>query len=646
MNLMMLVAVDARRTRRAAVALAMAAFGLGCADEAQEPAPTGEDSSPIISPTGRAGQLWLADLLNCSGSLIAAPSVLGGSTNVNGRAVLTARHCMTDDLPSTPGFARFPHAPGLPVRAGTGYRWSPAVDVAIWWLDRPLNAGVLPTIPVSAPIAQGILIGSKNNGVWDPHWRVDPYNIPNTPTFNGGEFYGGPGFTEKGDSGGPWIVAGGCGPDQIHAVTYGKAELPGVRNTVGSRLDVQATNDWLRIQLDPAGSAAVSCGRFLDAYGYASANRSCDATATICDDDSSPTGDPCAKCCSRGEDRPLFYMTQNGAIPGKYQAFAVGRESHGRVQMFAGTTNDVLRSFQQTAPGAIQWDGGPKNVFYQTSNDVLQIEVARNQDGRLEIFYIRDTGTAGSEKLYHQWQLAAGNSEDWSTPEVLVDESVKRFAVGSNSDGRLEVFFIAASSRSSGRLKHIWQTVPNAGWSGIEDWDVRARQVAAAQNQDGRLEVFFTSSSDEIFHKWIGPSGWSGNDRMLGFAKKLDAIRGPSGKLYLFYVGTNDVIYYQRQAVANAGWREEELVLNGDKANEIATVIGGDNRLRVAYTKLDNALRYSLETSEDAFKHYGLNGWAKKIRLVTNLDSRVQLLYIGTDSQMYSQWLTSVWRQP
>jgi hypothetical protein len=69
--------------------------------------------------------------------------------------------------------------------------------------------------------------------------------------------------------------------------------------------------------------------------------------------------------------------------------------------------------------------------------------------------------------------------------------------VARNADGRLEVFYVGAN----GDLYHNWQTAPGAAWAGETQFTGdSARQIAVAQNQDGLLEIFYVGSDYTLYH--------------------------------------------------------------------------------------------------------------------------------------------------
>ncbi len=87
---------------------------------------------------------------------------------------------------------------------------------------------------------------------------------------------------------------------------------------------------------------------------------------------------------------------------------------------------------------------------------VLNPVVARNADGRLEVFAVTPTFDA----IYHRWQTAPSNG--WSNWAQFGGPTGGVPVVAQNADGRLEVF--ALSPGGSG-IYHRWQTAPSNGRS-------------------------------------------------------------------------------------------------------------------------------------------------------------------------------------
>ena len=69
--------------------------------------------------------------------------------------------------------------------------------------------------------------------------------------------------------------------------------------------------------------------------------------------------------------------------------------------------------------------------------------VARNNDGRLEVFVIGVNGNA----LLNKWQNTASTTTSWSAYQSLGGNIKSNPAVIANQDARLEVFAVAADTR-------------------------------------------------------------------------------------------------------------------------------------------------------------------------------------------------------
>ena len=198
----------------------------------------------------------------------------------------------------------------------------------------------------------------------------------------------------------------------------------------------------------------------------------------------------------------------------------VGRNTDGRLEVFAldAAMGLIWHNWQNSPSGSQDWHG-----WEQLGGAVGlgQIAVSSNADGRLELFaWDNQTGLA-----WHVWQNSPSGSQDWHGWERLFDVvGLGQIAVGSNADGRLELF---ALDTSAGLAWHNWQNSP----SGSQDWHGWERlfdaaglgRIAVGSNADGRLELFaLDTSAGLIWHVWQNnPSGsqdWSGWERLGGGA--------------------------------------------------------------------------------------------------------------------------------
>jgi hypothetical protein len=132
--------------------------------------------------------------------------------------------------------------------------------------------------------------------------------------------------------------------------------------------------------------------------------------------------------------------------------------------------------------------------------------VGTNLDGRLEVFALTSAGT-----IEHVWQQP-GAPGRWGGPLVLISNTVSNPAVFSANGGRLEVFAAAAS----GQIIHTWQLHPVAGtaWNRPVSLGGSATGAPEVIRPAGRSELFVRSSGGMIasdhLYKPVGTwSGWS-----------------------------------------------------------------------------------------------------------------------------------------
>ena len=141
--------------------------------------------------------------------------------------------------------------------------------------------------------------------------------------------------------------------------------------------------------------------------------------------------------------------------------------------------------------------------------DALYLFVVNSKDG--QVHYRWQTNNDIDTNAWSRWNpLSEGN---WSPR--------KRIAVAKNQDGRLEVFMVGTDRR----LYHIWQTAYNNTtnlWDWFMNWVPLGKELwplssnpAVAKNQDGRLEVFMVGTDKRLYHRWQtapnNSSQWSGS---------------------------------------------------------------------------------------------------------------------------------------
>jgi acylphosphatase len=186
---------------------------------------------------------------------------------------------------------------------------------------------------------------------------------------------------------------------------------------------------------------------------------------------------------------------------------AVGQDLDGRLEVFARGTNNAILVDAQEHSGEIVggWTGwqtlSQANAFQGTPM------VARNMDGRLEIFA---RGSDGN--IWHNWESCVGCG--WNGWVAL--QSGHSFkgdpVVGINSDGTLEAFAL-------GNDGNIWHNKQNcaacstswSGWTALQSGKSFLGRLSVGRNADSRLEVYALDWNNNVVHNYeLSGGGWSG----------------------------------------------------------------------------------------------------------------------------------------
>jgi hypothetical protein len=259
---------------------------------------------------------------------------------------------------------------------------------------------------------------------------------------------------------------------------------------------------------------------------------------------------------------------------------------------------------------------------------VQNFAVGTNGDGRLEVFY-----TSVNQAIYHLWQVAPNSG--WSTDAALgTGNFAKQLCAATNFDGRLEAFYVGTNDE----IYHNWQKSPGGGdWSGENGLGGLAKQIVVGTNADKRLEVFYIGTNDQLYHNWQeSPGGnWAGESGLTGLAKQIVIASNQDGRLELFYIGTNDELYHNWQNSPNGNWIGEAAL--GGAAKQIAIGKNQDGRLELFYVGTDDVIYHNWQFAPNS-------GWSGEVsmevqasQLSAALDRNgcLELIYIGLDNQLY-----------
>jgi len=286
----------------------------------------------------------------------------------------------------------------------------------------------------------------------------------------------------------------------------------------------------------------------------------------------------------------------------------------------------------------------PATASFQTSR-----RTAQNADGRLETFTLRRIDHA----VWHIAQTAANGSwGGWSSLGPILDQDGRPYTgssnpvVGTNADGRLQVFAIAG-----GRLYTTFQLAGGGwyqGWLDLGDGTL-VGEPAVALNTNGSLEVFAVNRQGALKHLWqTSANGKFGSWASLGGTLSSDpgVGRNPDGRLEVFALGTKNELIHIWQTAPHAGWSGWGSLggvgLDGFAGRPVPGA-NADGRLEVFVTGGDQRLYHIAQVSG------GWSGWisagAFKVKgnpaMSRNADGRMEVFAQSVDNMNLHIWQTA-----
>jgi hypothetical protein len=156
-----------------------------------------------------------------------------------------------------------------------------------------------------------------------------------------------------------------------------------------------------------------------------------------------------------------------------------------------------IRHIWQNKPN----DGWNTNWASLGGNFSGGFSVARNDDGRVEVFAVGNDGI-----IYHRWQESNGVWKLTWQPLDGVRFGSSAPAVIINWHNELEVFAVGLD----GNVYHRWQNGPGGSflpWRSLGACPSGCNTIVAATNKDGRAEIFAAGDDDQLRHRWQESNG-------------------------------------------------------------------------------------------------------------------------------------------
>ncbi|HTB84769.1 MAG TPA: cellulase family glycosylhydrolase [Candidatus Sulfotelmatobacter sp.] len=229
----------------------------------------------------------------------------------------------------------------------------------------------------------------------------------------------------------------------------------------------------------------------------------------------------------------------------------------GHVELFAiGATNNCLYTDYQLTPGG-SWSGWVRMETTISFAEEAVPVVGTNSDGRLEVFIV---GTDGY--LYHIWQNTPGSSTstNWSSVTKLTTSAFMRptahLGIGTWANGCLDVFAIG----TGGNLMHINQ-LATGGWSSFTSLGgatfAQDTDIGVNNELDGREEVILIGTGGNLCQNYqtaansTSWNGWVNLGNSLSPAAHTALGRNSDGRLEIFSIGTGGNACHAWENTAN-----------------------------------------------------------------------------------------------
>jgi len=240
---------------------------------------------------------------------------------------------------------------------------------------------------------------------------------------------------------------------------------------------------------------------------------------------------------------------------------AVLKGRDGRLFVVARTASGRLAFLWQSAPGSGSWDGPVALGSELTSSDPAMVAWP---DGHLEVFARLADGSLGATS-----QLGAMVTSGWSGWSSLGGTLAGPPAVALDSRGDPQVF---AVSLDRSLMRKYFEDGKWQSWDTLPGGRAFTGVPAVGTNFDGRLEVFVTTTSGALEHVWQLPGHlerWGGPAVLLtGVTGDPSVYNTVGGRLETFVAALDGSVRHTWQVQVRAGTKwSEPASIGGDSAS-------------------------------------------------------------------------------
>lgn len=327
---------------------------------------------------------------------------------------------------------------------------------------------------------------------------------------------------------------------------------------------------------------------------------------------------------------------------------SVAANQDGRLQLFVIATDGTVRTRYQLGPDSAwsSWDSFPGPQF--PSGKLVSIIGA---GGLLVLLHQVDSQTSRTSTCYLTVQDAPNdtNINNWNgwyynTPPQPAQDS--RVAVTADRAGTIWVFcrgtkpsYTVTSERliPSTQKWLAFQAPPDLQMDGC------VSSPAVGQNEDGRLEVFMREQDGGIYHCWqmFPDMNWSGWVAMGGQMVGDPAVgHDADGRLEVFARGQDGAIYGAWQLAPNGGW--SSWYNHGSEfAGDPVAFTRPDGRLELFVRGPDGSISTKWQVQPNGgwsdWDNLGGNAFAGPV-VAAHPNGRLEAFIMGPDGKVYRSW--------